>query len=157
MTEQFTFFWNGPFSQWHTSPFIIEGKTYMTAEQYMMYCKAMFFDDVDVALQIMETENPREQKALGRKVSSFDADSWSNVAQAIVKEGTRAKFSQNPDLLEKLVATVGTTLVEASPYDKIWGIGLRETDLKCLDRSTWRGTNWLGEILTEVRIELCGG
>lgn len=157
MAEKFTFFWNGPYSQWHPSVFMVNEMTFSHAEQFMMYSKAALFHDKDIARKIMESNNPKKQKALGREVKSFDKDAWDVIAWSIVKQGSLAKFSQNLDLLELLAATVGTTLVEASPYDDIWGIGLGEWDPRCLNRSTWKGTNWLGEILTEVRIELCGG
>ena len=156
MTEQFTFFWNGPFSQWHASEFKIDGIKYVTAEQFMMHQKAVLFGDGDIAIMILATKKPREQKALGREVRNFDVTVWNERVKEIVKEGNLAKFSQNPDLLAELLETKGTTLVEASPHDTIWGIGLGEWDDDIHDRSKWKGTNWLGEVLTEVRIELCG-
>ena len=162
MTEQFTFFWNGPFSQWHPSVFTVNGLTeqfnqpadkmkFTHAEQFMMYSKAMFFDDEVTATKIMKTNKPSEQKVYGRLVTPFDKIAWETVARTFVKIGSIAKFSQNPNLMKKLLATTGTTLVEASPYDKIWGIGLRAKDPRALNRETWLGTNWLGEVLTEVR------
>lgn len=159
--EQFTFFWNGVFSQWYGAAFTAQVPTatedmdlrFNCAEQYMMYMKAATFSDWATAKKIMASYNPKEQKALGRQVKPFNADVWNGVAKMIVKEGNRHKFEQNPDLKEDLMATAGTTLVEASPYDTIWGIGLTEFDEKAKDRRTWRGTNWLGEILTELREE----
>lgn len=151
MSEQFTFFWRGPFSQWHRCSFTVDGVTYNCAEQYMMHQKALFFEDNDTAKKIMEATNPKIQKALGRKVTPFDEHKWSGVARDVVLKGNLAKFKQNPDLLEKLLSTTGTTLVEASPYDKIWGIGLAEDDPKAQDRTTWRGKNWLGQVLTAAR------
>ncbi|AHE57057.1 NADAR family protein [Sphingomonas sanxanigenens] len=149
--EQFTFFWNGPFSQWHPSPFELDGLRYVTAEQYMMAGKARLFGDDETLDAIMATESPREQKALGRKVSDFDADRWNAHAKAIVLAGNRAKFTTHDDLLELLLATRGTTLVEASPFDRIWGIGLAEDHPDAGNRARWRGTNWLGEVLTDLR------
>lgn len=151
MTEQFTFFWNGPFGQWHLSDFTVNDITFNCAEQYMMYEKAMLFEDYDTAVKILETDDPWEQKALGRTVSDFDPDQWNEVARDIVFAGNVAKFTQNNQLKEVLLKTKGTTLVEASPYDKIWGIGLKQNDPRALNRETWRGSNWLGEVLTEVR------
>ena len=163
MKEQFTFFWNGPFSQWYPSPFEVDGRMFINAEQFMMYSKAMLFKDEDIAYKIMKSTNPKEQKALGRKVKNFNIETWSGPALgrrprawSIVRKGSWNKFSQNPDLLEILADTAGTTLVEASPYDKIWGIGLSEWDSARLTRENWLGTNWLGEILTNVRLDLCG-
>jgi ribA/ribD-fused uncharacterized protein len=163
MSEQFTFFWNGPFSQWYSSSFEIDGIRFITAEQFMMYSKAILFKDEDIAYKIMKSADPMEQKALGRKVKNFNIETWSDavgprlpIAWSIVRKGSWNKFSQNPDLLKVLAATAGTTLVEASPDDKIWGIGLGEWDDRKFYRKNWQGTNWLGEILTNVRLDLCG-
>jgi ribA/ribD-fused uncharacterized protein len=117
----------------------------------MMAEKARFFGDTETADMIMETEDPSQQKKLGRIVSPFDPDKWNEVAREIVKKGNKAKFDQMPDAKEALMATRGTLLVEASPYDKIWGIGLSAFDAKC--GKAWRGLNWLGEVLTQIRDE----
>jgi hypothetical protein len=154
MTEQFTFFWGGPFSQWHKSNFTVCGIKYNCAEQFMMAEKARLFKDKISELAILAERNPREQKALGRKVTNFDLDIWQKNAKLIVYRGSLAKYSQDKELLATLMATKGTTLVEASPYDKIWGIGLLEGDPNTLSRDTWQGLNWLGEILTQVREDL---
>lgn len=154
MEEKFTFFWDGPFSQWEKCEFQIDGIIYNCAEQYMMASKAKFFDDEDTHDRIMEAEHPREQKKLGRLVKGFSADRWNAQAREIVYEGNYAKFTQNADLLEKLLSTKDTTLVEASPYDCVWGIGMRETDSGVNNRDNWRGTNWLGEVLTGLREDL---
>ena len=87
-------------------------------------------------------------------VAGFNKEQWEQVARDVVYKGCYAKFTQNQDLKQALLATAGTTLVEASPEDRIWGIGLRKTDPRALNRATWRGTNWLGEILTKVREDL---
>lgn len=152
--EKFTYFWGGPFSQWLASNFEVQGVKYNCAEQYMMAMKAKTFNDEDTRRLIMEAENPKEQKALGRKVKNFNADVWNGVAKAYVFIGNCHKFTQNPDLLKTLMDTKGTTLVEASPYDKIWGIGLKADDPKVKSRDTWQGTNWLGEVLTDLRNNL---
>jgi ribA/ribD-fused uncharacterized protein len=152
--EKFTFFWGGTYSQWATSPFKIDGVAFNCAEQYMMYKKALLFHDYDAVKDIMATDNPEIQKAIGRRVKGFDAGRWELYCEQYVYEGSYAKFSQNPKMLEELLATDGITLVEASPEDKIWGIGLRESDPRVHSRSTWEGTNLLGEILTQVRIDI---
>lgn len=149
--KDFTFFWSGPFSQWYKSEFEIDGQKYVTAEQYMMYKKAILFGDEDVANAIMKTNNPREQKDLGRKVRGFDKEKWEENCKDYVYEANYAKAIQNKEILDHFKETMGTELVEASPYDTIWGIGLHETDEKILDRDNWRGTNWLGEALMDVR------
>ena len=107
-----------------------------------------------MADQIMATNNPREQKALGRQVKNFDDAIWKTKCKDIVRRGNRAKFSQNQSLCAELLSTAGTTLAEASPRDRVWGIGLGASNWKARHREHWRGSNWLGEILTEVREEL---
>ena len=158
MFEEFTFFWNGPFSQWHASPFTLDGIEYSCAEQYMMAEKARLFEDDEMLESIMDTEDPRLHKKYGRLVEGFDVDVWQEDEPNgrprcwnIVWRGNMAKFSQQPHLLNELKATKGTTLVEASPYDRIWGIGLRENDPRARNRENWGGQNWLGEVLCSVR------
>lgn len=149
--EKFTLFWKGTFSQWFPSKFTINGIEYTSAEQYMMSQKAVMFGDSEMLEIIMRTTNPKTQKTCGRNVKGFDPDKWNQYAKAIVFDGNMAKFIQNPNLLDELIATEGTTLVEASPYDKIWGIGMSADNPDALNRATWNGTNWLGEMLTKVR------
>ncbi|MBB6023492.1 ribA/ribD-fused uncharacterized protein [Paenibacillus sp. JGP012] len=154
--EKFTFFWHtaSPFSQWHPANFIVNGLQYTSAEQYMMHQKALLFGDLKIAEQIMSTNSASVQKKLGRQVKGFDQTVWEAECQRIVYEGNQAKFTQNEKLLAALLATRGTTLVEASPDDRIWGVGLAEENPRIRNRSTWRGTNWLGEILTRLREEI---
>jgi len=155
----FTFFFTeaSPFSQWYRCRFTAGAHTFICAEQYMMHGKALLFGDGDVAAQILAADHPRQHKALGRKVKPFDDAIWRREREGIVRAGSRAKFTQNPELRELLLATRGTTLVEASPYDRIWGIGLAATDPRAQDPATWRGQNLLGKILTELREELIAG
>ncbi len=154
--EKFTFFWRSgsPFSNWHPSVFTVAGIRYNCTEQYMMHQKAVLFGDAAMAEKILQTDSPKEQKAFGRKVHDFDKDTWEANCKQIVYDGSRAKFTQNEDLLATLLATEGTTLVEASPRDRIWGIGLSENNPKAQSRDTWRGKNWLGEVLTKLRENL---
>ena len=151
MSEKFTFFWHGPFSQWYRQDFVVEGVTYNCAEQYMMAAKAKLFEDDETLDKIMASTSPKEQKQLGREVKNFDKDKWDAVARDLVEKGNYAKFTQNNDLKKMLLETIGTTLVEASPYDKIWGIGMDDKNPLALNRNTWKGLNWLGEVLTRVR------
>lgn len=154
MTEQFTFFYGGHASQWAPSRFVIDGVIYNCAEQYMMAMKAMLFNDPDALEIIMDTDNPKIQKAAGRTVVGFNQILWEQNCKLFVYRANLAKFMQNPDFLVWLQSTDGTTLVEASPWDKIWGIGLAASDPRCLSRSTWLGTNWLGDIVTQVREDI---
>ena len=152
--EDFIFFWNGTFSQWTPSDFVIDGIKNVTAEQYMMAKKAELFEDADAYIQIMKSKNPSEQKRLGRSVKNFDKDLWEKVCRKIVYDGNKAKFSQNPTMKAELMATGELEIVEASPYDKIWGIGLHETDPRAWDKATWQGKNWLGIEIMKVRKKL---
>lgn len=152
----YTFFFTeaSPFSQWYRCSFSVNEQTFMCAEQYMMHGKALLFGDAAIAEEILMASHPKQHKALGRRVANFDDVVWKREREAIVMAGSRAKFTQNPELKALLLATAGTTLVEASPYDRIWGIGLAATNPKAQDPATWRGQNLLGKILTRLRDEL---
>ena len=154
MTETFYFFWGGPASQWFESDFQIDGVTYNCAEQYMMAQKAQLFGDVESLEQIMKSSDPRTQKKLGRGVKGFDQTVWEQECKLIVYRANLAKFTQNPQLALWLSNRTEDTFVEASPYDKIWGIGLSEHDPLRLDRATWQGPNWLGQAITQVRNDI---
>jgi len=154
INDKSVFFWGGICSQWYPSDFEINEEKFTSAEQYMMYKKALLFEDEEVANAIMRTNNPKDQKALGRKVRGFDKDVWEEVCREYVYEGNYAKFTQNPELLEELLSYGDREIVEASPEDPIWGIGLHENDKRVLDKEQWLGTNWLGEAIMRVRDEL---
>lgn len=154
--SKYHLFYGGPFSQWAKSTFTIAGIRFNTAEQWMMYNKALCFNDIQSANAIHSSNDPREQKALGRQVKNFDDATWMKVAYDIVVEGNLAKFDQNPKFAEYLKATEGMIIVEASPYDRRWGIGLSETDPRSLDESQWQGENLLGKAIMDVRMEMFG-
>lgn len=152
--ERFTFFWGPehPFSRWCADPpFERGGLRFPTAENWMMLQKARLFGAPSDLCAAIVTATPCDAKRLGREVPGFSQAIWSVAAGPIVAEGNYAKFTQSPSLLRKLTETAGTTLVEASPSDRIWGIGLAADEPRALRRTTWRGTNWLGEVLTDVR------
>lgn len=149
----FDFFYNGVFSQWHPSKFKIDGVEYTHCEQYMMAEKARLFGDTKTLKKIMKAKHPSEQKALGKEVTPFDKKTWNSKARDIVYRGNFAKFTQNEDFKDCLLNTVGQ-LAEASPTDEIWGIGLSADDPRAKSRKTWQGTNWLGEVLTQVREDI---
>jgi ribA/ribD-fused uncharacterized protein len=151
MAEEFTFFWKSRLSRWHRSTFVVGGVSFTYAEQYMMYAKALLFGDREAAERILAAETPKEQQVVGRTVRGFDEAVWVLFREGIVYVGNYARFSQNADQRELLFATRGTTLVEASPHDRVWGIGLAANDPRALDRSQWLGLNLLGESLTRVR------
>lgn len=156
MNEKFTFFWHGPFSQWYMSDFVVRGVKYNCAEQFMMCGKARLFEDWNSFGQILQLTDPKQMKILGRGIKGFEKSYWEIHARGIVYEGNKAKFEQNKSLYDLLMATEGC-LVEASPYDKIWGIGLAANDPRALNRAEWLGTNWLGEELTLLREDLLNG
>lgn len=145
-------FWGGPFSNFFQRDIVIRGTTFNCCEQYYMAAKASTFGDRETALKIMQAGHPREQKKLGRKVKGFDETTWHAVCRDIMFRANWAKYTQWPDLQHRLKQTryIGP-LVEASPHDKWWGIGLAKDDPSALDKDQWLGKNWLGEILTDVR------
>lgn len=156
MTDRFFLFWGAWPSQWFKADFTLGGITYNCCEQYMMAEKARVFGDLETCGKILGTRNPRDQKALGRKVRNFDADTWNDVCRGIVYAANLAKFEQNSDLARLLLDTGSRTIVEASPTDRIWGIGLASSDPRAQDPAQWQGTNWLGVALMQVRDELLG-
>lgn len=155
----FTFFFreSDSFSNWYCSQFQIRGITFNCVEQYMMFYKAMLFGDEPTAQKIMQAAHPKQQKALGRQVSGYDDSKWIERRMKVVTHACVAKFSQNQELLEVLRMTADTTLVEASPYDRIWGVGLGENDPRILDPTQWQGQNLLGKALMEARSHLFAG
>jgi len=150
VTDKFVFFWGGPFSQWYQHPFVVGEVEYNCCEQFMMAMKAKMFSDFEAWHKIMAAKNPKEQKAIGRTVKNFNPDSWNIVCKEVVYVANKAKFS-DPELQKILLDTGDREIVEASPYDKIWGVGLAEDNPLILDKENWDGTNWLGQILTRVR------
>lgn len=163
-TLKYIFFWGHTpskdrltktcFSQWYECTFIVDGMEYKTAEQYMMAQKALLFKDMKIFEQIMAASHPREYKALGRKISNFKESVWNQNKVQIVIQGNLAKFGQNKEFKEFLLQTGSRILVEASPYDKIWGIGLSADTPNLENPNIWKGENLLGFALMEVREQL---
>ena len=141
-------------SQWYPAGFELDGHLYKNTEQYMMAQKAKLFDDHDIFSKILLTGNPKEIKALGRLVRHYQDDTWLKHRFAIVVKGNLAKFSQNKNLGQFLLNTGDQVLVEASPFDKIWGIGVDEHDQTVDKPVLWKGLNLLGFALMEVRKQL---
>ncbi len=148
------FYWNGPFSQWQHAEFDLDNVQFVTAEQAMMHQKALLFGDVEIAEAILLSADPGKQKALGRRVKNFDEGVWDAQKYEIVRRINYAKFSQNKGLRRKLFQTGEKKLVEASPLDTIWGIGLDINTAEITDPALWPGQNLLGQILTQVRDQL---
>jgi ribA/ribD-fused uncharacterized protein len=145
---------NSCFSQWFESPFKLEDINYPTAEHFMMSEKAVLFGDAATRKLILKAPNPGAAKALGRQVKGYTEEAWVARRFEAVVQGNRAKFSQNPTLATYLVATGTQVLVEASPVDPVWGIGLATDDPRANNPNTWQGLNLLGFALMVVRSEL---
>jgi len=142
------------FSQWYDSPFQVEGQCFLTAEHHMMYQKALLFGDSVAAERLLAANNPGEAKAIGRQVLGFDQDLWEKHRFSIVVKTNIAKFASHPELRKFLNNTARRVLVEASPVDKIWGIGMAADNSKCENPNNWKGLNLLGFALMEARDKL---
>jgi hypothetical protein len=144
-------------SQWWDSSFVADGESYATAEHFMMAEKARLFCDEATRLRILNAGSPAAAKRLGREVRGFDERRWVDARFEIVVRGNLAKFGQNPPLREFLQNTGERVLVEASPVDRIWGIGMAADSPHAADPDHWRGLNLLGFALMEVRERLRSG
>ena len=147
-------FIKGVLSQWHPAGFELGGRHFGTAEQWMMVQKAELFEDRIRAEAIMSAPDPAEQKRHGQQVAGFNQVRWDALKLDIVYRGNVAKFDQNPGALRQLLNTGDAMLVEANPRDWIWGVGLAIDDPAVHQPDLWRGTNFLGRILTLVRQRL---
>ncbi len=161
-TVKYLFFWGHQpnkdgsigkscFSQWWEAEFTVENITYKTAEHYMMAEKARLFNCEEIRQKIIECKSPAAAKKLGRQVENFNSDIWNSHRFQIVVNGNYAKFSQNLALKEFLIQTKKRVLVEASPVDPIWGIGMAEDNEVSTNPKKWKGLNLLGFALMEVR------
>ncbi len=142
------------FSQWWPAPFMIDDVRYPTAKHWMMAAKARLFEDTDGLATVMAARSPGAAKAAGRNVRGFDEQGWAAARYDIVVAGSVAKFTQHPDLAEFLLGTGDRILVEASPVDRIWGIGLSATHPNATHPGRWRGLNLLGFALMDAREQL---
>lgn len=142
------------FSQWYTSPFNEGGNRFATAEHYMMFGKAKLFGDADAMEKALLAKNPGAVKAVGRSVKGFDEDVWNANKFDLVVKANLAKFTSNDELKAFLVNTKNRVLVEASPVDRVWGIGLAEDNEAAQNPNLWKGENLLGFALMEVREQL---
>ncbi len=158
ITDTHVYFYGGPaiYSNWYGNPEIPDqfkhrGHWFSNTEQAFMWEKAMTFGDEQMAEEILDTPNPKDVKALGRKIKNFDSAKWDACSLAIMTSVNLSKYSQNEAFKKELLETGDRILVEASPYDKIWGVGLHYTDDKILDEKNWQGKNLLGIALMNVR------
>lgn len=142
----------GCFSNWYMSEFQYAGHTYNCVEQYMMYQKMAMFHAWDVCGKIMNSSDPKEMKVLGKtRVNGFNDSVWKNTSYTIVKKAVYAKFVQNKKLQEILLSTGNKALCECSLKDTKWGIGIDINDLSYESVRNWKGSNFLGRALMEVR------
>ena len=164
-SARFLFFWGhrpskdgrvskACFSQWYEAPFSVEGVDYRSAEHYMMAAKAALFGDLLTRDAVLAATTPGQAKALGRQVAGFEEEVWARDRMRIVVEANLGKFGQDGRLRDFLLQTGDQVLVEASPVDAVWGIGLVADDPDALDPTRWRGLNLLGFALMEVRDQL---
>ncbi|MFD5712370.1 NADAR family protein [Streptomyces pharetrae] len=144
-------------SQWWPSPFTADGVEYATAEHWMMAAKARLFDDAEAERRVLAAGHPAEAKKAGRLVRGFDEGVWERERFGIVVEGSVRKFAAHAELREFLLGTGERVLVEASPVDRVWGIGLAAGDEGAGDPERWRGLNLLGFALMEARGRLRRG
>ncbi len=142
------------FSQWWPAPFTVDGITYPTAEHWMMAAKARLTNDLETYEAILSDPDPANAKRLGRQVKNWDEAAWVGVRLDIVIQGSFHKFYQNKELGDYLLSTGAATLVEASPADKIWGIGMKSDDPRALNPRLWDGLNLLGMALMVARADL---
>lgn len=144
----------GFLSNWYLSEFQYDGICYSSMEQYMMYQKAILFGNLEIAEQILKTENVGAIKALGRSVKDFEDSVWAGRRQIIVYRGLVEKFGQNAELRRLLLKTKDAVLAECAVKDRIWGIGLSMNDVRRFDLQSWQGQNLLGYALMEVRDQI---
>jgi ribA/ribD-fused uncharacterized protein len=144
----------GCLSQWYPAPFTADGVRYATAEHYMMAGKARLFGDAEAERLVLADDDPATAKSAGRRVRGFEEDTWTAHRYGLVVAANTAKFTQSPPLGNYLLATGERVLVEASPYDTVWGVGLSAARPEARHPARWRGLNLLGFALMEVRDEL---
>ncbi|GAA1971630.1 NADAR family protein [Kitasatospora viridis] len=147
---------SGSLSQWWPAPFEVGGVRYASAEHWMMAGKARLSGDEEIVPRILAARSPAEAKKLGRLVRGFREEAWEAARFELVVEGNVAKFGQDPALRAYLLGTGNRVLVEASPVDRIWGIGLAAEDERAGDPARWRGLNLLGFALMAARERLAG-
>lgn len=141
----------GEFSNWYICSVTYEGKQFCSSEQVFMYMKARLFCDEITANKILYTSNQREIKALGREVKNFDQAKWDANKYDFMLKANKLKLLQNPKIMNILRDTKDEIICEASPYDKVWGIGIGPDDPKVDDINNWQGENLLGKVLMDIR------
>lgn len=161
ITDKYVFFWDGIFSNWHYIDKMyveVNGEElyFPTSEHLFMYLKAIYFDDIDVSEQILLAKSPKEAKKLGRMIKNFDESEWTKVREDIMYKTLEMKRRADSDFEKELLKDEydNKLFVEASPFDKIWGIGLKEDNPDAEDENKWKGLNLLGKTLTRLRDDI---
>lgn len=147
---------NACLSQWFPAAFEIDGVRYATAEHFMMAEKARLFRDEAALRVVLASATPAAAKKAGRAVKNFDDQAWSRARSEAVVRGNLAKFDQNAAMGAHLKSTGRKILVEASPRDRIWGIGMGASNPDARHPAKWRGQNLLGFALVQARRQLFG-
>lgn len=156
VTDKYVFFWKGWLSNFWRAPFQVDGKVFFCTEQYFMYQKAVTFKDWEIAEKIMKVLTPLEARSLGQQVKGYSDLVWAPIREEVMEKANLEKYRQNPYLKERLLDPTldGKHFVEASPFDRIWAIGMREEEPGITDPANWKGTNLLGQCLDRVREKL---
>jgi len=156
VTDTHIYFWGSYLSNFFWAPVTVDGVKYHSSEQLFMVQKAAFFKDYESVTKILKAPDAKAAKALGRKVKNFDAEAWDKQSYEAMYQAVLTKFDEPNNIVirEQLLATGDKILVEASPLDKIWGVGLHEDNDLILDDKNWLGENRLGEVLMGVRFTL---
>lgn len=154
VTDKHVLFWGSIFSNFAPAPFTVDGIQFYNSEQYFMYQKAKVFNDDETAKLIVKVgKNPKEAKRLGRMVKNYDDNVWNDIRFDAMYNAIKLKFDNNEPLKKELMSYNDKTFVEASPIDRIWGIGMSEDNPDADDESKWKGQNLLGKALTKLRDE----
>lgn len=151
ITDTHVYFYNGIYSNWERCNFFDGNESFFSSEQHFMMSKAVFFCDLESISKMSKSKGSSEVKALGRQIKNYNDKHWTCVRFGFMTLANYLKFSQNPELKRELLETGSRIMVECSPEDKIWGIGLDEVNENIYDESKWQGTNLLGKALMEVR------
>jgi len=155
VTDTHIYFWNGTYSNWHPAKITYpSGEVFANTEQAFMWFKAKHFGDTEMMAKILKTPNPRDVKKLGREVKGYDDAEWTAVRYGYMLAVNTLKFTLIEEYKKELLATGEKIIVEASPYDKVWGVGLLEDDPLILDEKNWQGENLLGKVCMTVRSQL---
>lgn len=150
ITNTHVYFWGGPFSNFYKTEIKFKGMNFHSSEQLFMYLKAVKFGDTKIAEEILKCKTPKSSKNLGRSVKNFNSEEWYKYKVEAMMIALKSKFYKNLDLMSLLMRNKHKIFVEASPYDRIWGVGLSEDDPEILNESNWMGENLLGKCLNRL-------